>query len=98
MFVVTVEFEIAPAHLDAFRAAMSEQARQSLAREADCHQFDISYDSERPACCFLYEKYTDAPAFDSHLASDHFLTFNALVTPWVVSKIVRTWALDPADS
>jgi quinol monooxygenase YgiN len=43
----------------------------------------------------LYEIYDDAPAFDRHLASDHFRDFDAVVAPWVRTKKVETWDLMP---
>ena len=35
-----------------------------------------------------YETYTDKDAFDIHLNSKHYLSFNEEVTPWVKEKIV----------
>ena len=91
MYIVTVEFEIAPDKFEAFRVEMLSQARNSVMLEEDCHQFDVCFDPERPACCFLYEKYENKAAFDHHLATDHFTSFNAKVTPWVLNKDVTTW-------
>ncbi len=51
----------------------------------------VSFDARHPERCFLYEKYDDRAAFDRHLASAHFKSFDATVAPWVVSKDVQTW-------
>jgi len=93
MFVVSVEFEVDSAHLAAFRRTVLKQAKNSLDLEGDCHTFHVCVDGEgeRSNRFFLYEEYTDRPAFDAHLASGHFRDFSALVNPWVVSKQVRTW-------
>lgn len=91
MFVVTVNFKIAPEFETDFAAAMLQQAKNSIEREADCHVFDVCVASNDSASVYLYEKYTDAAAFDVHLASEHFKTFDAMVAPWLVSKTVNTW-------
>ena len=91
MFVVTVKFEISPERADEFLTAMLVQAKNSLELEADCHVFDVCIGIDDAATIYLYEKYTDAAAFDVHLRSEHFLAFDKLVTPWVVNKTVGTW-------
>ncbi len=91
MFIVTVNFIVVPEHREAFAAAMDEQAKNSLNLEADCHVFDVGVDTDDDCSFFLYEKYTDSAAFDTHLESSHFLNFNARVTPWITSKSVATW-------
>jgi (4S)-4-hydroxy-5-phosphonooxypentane-2,3-dione isomerase len=89
MYVVTVEFEIAPEHRDAFITAVKKQAADSLTLEPDCHYFDVCLVERRgKEIVYLYELYTDRAAFDAHLASDHFIAFNEKVTPWTVEKIV----------
>ena len=91
MYVVTVRFEVVPTHMDEFRPRMIAQANNSLSAEAGCHQFDVCFSDDQPNVCFLYEKYKDRAAFDQHLASNHFLEFDATVQPWIVSKEVHTW-------
>lgn len=91
MFVVTVRFSVHPEHADHFRAAMLEQARNSLDLEPGCHQFDVATDADNPTAIFLYELYTDKAAFDLHLASPHFEAFDKMVSPWVEHKSVQTF-------
>lgn len=91
MFIVAVTFEIDPAHREAFRDAMLTQARNSLANEPACKQFDVCYDDAKPDSCFLYEKYDDAAAFETHKSTDHFKSYDATVGPWIVNKTVNTW-------
>jgi (4S)-4-hydroxy-5-phosphonooxypentane-2,3-dione isomerase len=93
MFVVTVTFEVDPGHVEAFTAAMLTQARNSLEREERCTCFDVCRDPDHPERIFLYEIYDDRAAFDHHLASDHFKSFDRTVCPWVRQKTVGTWAL-----
>lgn len=91
MFVVTVTFDVNPDHSDSFMRAMLQQATDSLEREIDCHVFEVCVGTDDLTCVYLYEKYSDAAAFDAHLQSAHFQSFDSLVKPWVVNKTVRTW-------
>jgi len=89
MHVVTVEFDIDPAHWDAFIPLMMDQAANSLTNEPDCLQFDVCEEPAIPHRVFLYEVYQDEAAFDAHLASAHFKAFDAAVAPMVLAKTVR---------
>ena len=91
MYVVTVKFDIKNEHTALFRQAVRQQAHHSLSLEPDCHQFDVCFDPEDDTKIFLYEIYTDPSAFQRHLKSDHFITFDATVTEWVDRKSVRKW-------
>jgi (4S)-4-hydroxy-5-phosphonooxypentane-2,3-dione isomerase len=91
MYVVTVRLDIDPNHAPEFMRAMGAQAHHSLTLEAGCRQFDVSVDPSDLRRVFLYEIYTDRAAFDAHLASTHFKSFDATVQPWVISKVVETW-------
>mgnify|MGYP001287824388 CR=1 FL=1 len=88
MYVVTVLFEIGEGQSEAFRNAVLQQARNSLEREADCLRFDVCVDPADPRQMFLYEIYTDRSAFDAHLQTAHFRSFDEQVRPWLVSKKV----------
>ncbi|MEM7446114.1 MAG: putative quinol monooxygenase [Pseudomonadota bacterium] len=90
-YVVCVTFVVDPASAVPFLDAMMEQASNSLALEDGCSQFDVCVDPDDPARIFLYEIYDDRAAFDLHLASDHFLTFDAATRDWVKDKQVTTW-------
>ncbi|SFR33054.1 Quinol monooxygenase YgiN [Yoonia tamlensis] len=92
MFVVTVQFQIAPTHEIEFLAHMRQNAAQSLGAEPGCHQFDVCTDPARPCEVFLYEVYEDAQAFQDHLHSAHFKAFDAVVADMVLSKQVATFA------
>jgi len=91
VFVVTVNFEIYPEHLDSFLDAVRQQATNSVNLELQCLQFDVSQSENDPSMIFLYEIYTNADAFDAHLKSAHFAKFNAMATPWIKHKSVSTW-------
>ena len=102
MYVVTVAFEIRPEAAAAFLPLMLENARTSLAEEPGCLRFDVCGedagghdmgDDAPPVRVFLYEIYRDRGAFDAHLASAHFQSFDAAIRPMVASKQVASWRL-----
>jgi len=92
MFAVVVTLQINPNSLEAFMPLMAENATRSLTDEPGCRQFDVATDPERPGEVFLYELYDDAAAFDAHLASAHFKSFDAAVSEMVLEKTVTTYA------
>ncbi len=98
MFIIAVEFKIHPANADQFREMILKQAANSLALEPDCHQFDVCFAIDDPTHCFLYEKYTDAAAFEIHKNTPHFIQFSDDVAPWIQSKEVKSWKCLPSPS
>ena len=96
MYIVTVEFIAKPEHADEFRVSMIANARASRETEPGCRQFDVVANPEQPATIFLYEVYDDRAAFDAHLATPHYTTFNTVTAPWLDSKTVHHYQrLDP---
>ncbi len=91
MFAVCVTFQLNPGSTAAFLPLMQENARTSLRNEPACHQFDVLTDTSKPDTVFLYELYEDKAAFDLHLTSTHFRTFDAAVTSMIAAKDVQTW-------
>ena len=97
MYVVTVAFEIRPEAAAAFLPLMLENARASLAEEPGCLRFDVcrdeAPDDTPPVRIFLYEIYRDRDAFDAHLASAHFQSFDTATRSMVASKQFASWQL-----
>ena len=89
MVVVVVDFKLHAEHFDAFKERMKAQARDSLEKEEDCLVFDISLDPALSDYVLLYEIYKSPEAFQAHLASDHFKSFDADISSWVVSREIR---------
>jgi quinol monooxygenase YgiN len=89
MFVVTVIFELHTGRAEEFKPAMLAQARSSLEAEADCLHFDVCQNPEQTDEFFLYEIYRDRAAFDIHLASAHYKSFDATVAAMVANKTVQ---------
>lgn len=91
MYAVAVTFTLEPGQMAAFLPPMLENAATSLSQEPGCHRFDVCADPGRPDEVFLYEIYTDRAAFDAHLASAHFVAFDAVAAPMIASKSIATY-------
>lgn len=92
MYAVVVSFHIQADRVADFMPLMLANARQSRLDEPGCLQFDVCTDPDRPGQVFLYELYSDRAAFDAHLASAHFQTFDRAVAAMIASKTVATYA------
>ncbi|MEF1310130.1 putative quinol monooxygenase [Vibrio mytili] len=89
MFIVTVKFKIDSDAWQRFLPLMLANAEASL-KEDGCHQFDVCIDSENEHV-FLFEVYDDSAAFDSHLVTEHFLTFNQKTQSMIKTKQINTY-------
>lgn len=89
MLALIVEFRIKSAHVAAFEAAITENARASREGEPGCRQFDVCRDPNDPQLFFLYELYNDQAAIDAHLRSAHFRAMDEQTANWIESKLVR---------
>ena len=92
-YVILVEFAIAEGSGPAFEKLIVENARRSLADEPGCRVFDVC---ARPGDAYgivLYEIYDDRAAFEAHLASPHFKTFDAASRDMVTGKRVTELTL-----
>lgn len=96
MYVITVTFKVKAESISDFRAAVLRQAQNSLEREAGCRRFDVCFAEDRPDEVFLYEIYDDRAAFDAHLQTDHYKSFNAAAAPMLLDKSVADWSLQAA--
>ncbi|MEQ6202861.1 putative quinol monooxygenase [Sulfitobacter sp. HNIBRBA2951] len=85
MYVVSVTFEIAAGKMDAFLPLMMDQAQNSLAKEAQCHVFDVCTAGNT---VLLYELYTDEAAFKAHLEMPHYAQFNTAIDGMIADKQV----------
>ena len=74
-FVVIAEFTLKPGCLDDFLALARQDARDSVAYEPGCQQFDAVQPEGATDTIVLYEVYDDRAAFDAHLGSAHYFPF-----------------------
>ena len=92
MFAVVVRFKIKPEHWGQFMPLMQQNAQASVSLEPECKQFDVLTDPARPNEVLLYEIYTNAEAFQTHLKTPHFIAFDKQVSDMIDDKIVETYA------
>lgn len=90
MYAVTVTFRTKPGRMAEFLPLMIENARTSRTAEPGCQQFDICQGTD-PETVFLYEIYDDRAAFDAHLESAHFKSFDAAVAGMIADKTVELY-------
>jgi quinol monooxygenase YgiN len=94
-YVIWVDFEIHPEHMERFETLLRANARASLALEAGCRRFDVLVPLPGANAVSLYEIYDDEAAFQAHLASEHYRTFAARTADAVRHKQVRAFQLHP---
>jgi (4S)-4-hydroxy-5-phosphonooxypentane-2,3-dione isomerase len=89
MQALLVEFRVKPAFIDAFAAAIADNARASVGAEPGCRQFDVCRDPADATLFFLYELYDDDAAIQAHLQSPHYLRMDSATAAWVDAKTIR---------
>lgn len=87
-YAITAEFTLRPGSMAAFRKLMDENAQSSFDFEPGCQRFDVLVPYDNEDKIFLYEIYDDKAAFEVHLKTQHFLTFNRESNDLVVSKTI----------
>jgi quinol monooxygenase YgiN len=97
-YVILVDFLLKPGSRDAFRRLIDENARTSVREEPGCRRFDVLEPFKEKDRILLYEIYDGRDAFELHLKSAHFASFNAASAPLVAEKTVTDCALVCAGS
>lgn len=96
--MIIVEFRLTPGSRDAFRQLIDENATASARTEPGCRRFDVLEPAGDADRIVLYEIYDDRAAFDAHVRTVHFASFNAASAPLVADKTVTEYALVCAGS
>lgn len=91
-FTVIAEFVVKPGLRDEFLEHAHEDAKQSLANEQGCHQFDVltptDASGDNDNIVVLHEVYTDRAAFDAHTRMPHYQPFKDGTTPLLAAEPV----------
>ena len=87
MYVVCVTIFVLPAHIEEFKAATFDNARNTR-REAANIRFDFLQSEEDPARFFLYEVYQRKEDFAAHQQTEHYLRWKNAVAPWMAQPRV----------
>ncbi len=92
-FVIVAEFDVLAADAASFTRHAIENATASVRDEPGCRRFDVLLPEERAGRIVLYEIYQDRAAFDAHLRTPHFATFDAATKTLVRGRSVRRFDL-----
>ncbi len=99
MQILIVQIHVKPEHLDAFREATIENARES-AKEPGVARFDFLQQADDPTRFVLVEVYRDADAPAKHKQSAHYNAWTEKVADMFVAPRTRALYSNvfPADS
>jgi quinol monooxygenase YgiN len=92
-YVVIADVTVPSERLAAFIAASLEDARDSVAKEPGCRQFDVLLSADGSPTVVFYEVYADRAAFEAHLQTPHFFRWRdatqGLITATRISYLHR---------
>lgn len=80
MVILHVHVHVRPEHLDAFREATLENARNSI-QEPGVLRFDVVQQVDDPARFVIVEVYRDESAIEAHRQSAHYAKWRDLAEP-----------------
>ncbi|MGK7882403.1 MAG: putative quinol monooxygenase [Crocosphaera sp.] len=66
MFSILVKFDVVPEYKNTLIQVLREDGEGSLENESGTISFDVIQDSSNPNVIFLYEKYQNQAAFETH--------------------------------
>jgi quinol monooxygenase YgiN len=88
VYVIVAEVTVRPERMADFIAHSLEDARDSLAKEPGCRQFDVNVAADGSATAIFYEVYESRAAFEAHLQTPHFFRWRDATQSWItVSRI-----------
>lgn len=96
--MIIVDFRLKPGSRSAFRRLIDENAIASVRDEPGCRRFDVLESLSESDRVVLYEIYDDRAAFDAHVKTPHFASFNTASAPLVADKAVTELTLVCAGS
>ncbi len=98
MWIVFVHAQVKPEHVEAFREATVENARNSV-REAGIARFDVVQQADDPTRFVLVEVYRNQEAAARHKETAHYLKWRDAVAPMMAAPrtSVRYANLFPGD-
>ena len=99
MLVVHVHVHVKPEHVEAFKAATVENARQSLL-EPGIARFDVAQQTDDPTRFVIVEVFRSAEAPTAHRETSHYQTWRDAVTEMMVAprQGIRHTAVFPPDA
>jgi autoinducer 2-degrading protein len=88
MLIVHVQVHVKPEHLEAFKLATIENARNSV-KEPGIARFDVVQQADDPSRFMLLEAYRDAEATTRHKATAHYQAWAEKVADMVAEPRSR---------
>ena len=91
LYLQEAELDIDPAHLEDYKAAVTEQIETAVRTEPGVLALYAVFENENPTRVRVFEVYLDVEAYQSHLETAHFKKYKATVEKMVRSlKLIRT--------
>ncbi len=88
MLIVHVHAHVKPEHVEAFKAATAENARNSV-QEPGIARFDVIQQKDDPTRFVLVEVYRTVEATERHKQTAHYLTWRDTVAPMMAEPRTR---------
>jgi quinol monooxygenase YgiN len=85
-YVRLAELEIDPAQLESFKAAIKEGIEAAIRVEPDVLVLHAVSEKDNPARIRVFEMYTNADAYQTHLQTPHFQKFRTTTDKMVISR------------
>src|SRR5688572_22204035 len=85
-YIRLAELEIDPAQLEAFKAAITEVVQAAVRSEPGVLALYAVHEKDSPNRVRVFEMYTDADAYATHLETPHFKKFRAATDNMVLSR------------
>lgn len=92
-YAITVDFTLTPGSRPAFRRLVDQNARASCSKEPGCRRFDVLEAATDENRILLYEIYDSRAAFEEHLRTSHFASFDRESAPLIQRKSVAEFSL-----
>jgi (4S)-4-hydroxy-5-phosphonooxypentane-2,3-dione isomerase len=89
--ILVVEYEIVPAEIDKYLAAIKELGAAAV-KEPGCRQLSIAVSQKDPNHVLLFEAWDSAAAFDAFLATDLFKKYQATIGKMIAKRDIRTYS------
>jgi (4S)-4-hydroxy-5-phosphonooxypentane-2,3-dione isomerase len=91
LLVIVVEYDIVPGQIDAYLAALKENAAASV-QEPGCRELNVLVSQKDPNHVLIFEVYDDAAALQAHRETDHFKKYAAATKDMVAKREARPFS------
>src|SRR4051794_32695740 len=88
MYVIAITVHVKPEHVDAFKEATLDNARNTR-KEPGNARFDVLQSDEDPARFMLYEAYHSKDGIAAHRQTAHYAKWSEAVADWMAQPRQR---------